>query len=238
MYNLTEISFSSPTSLADTNILLLWARLFEILQLGESTHICHSLTYFAEPDALKVFPYCHKWQDFLFSFCGWIIFYFKYTHINTAAHTCFYPFVHQWEVHIPPAWVSWAHMKEVPRGFCHCMEVLPLTCSLCWLLWGYLILSTFEWYYQFEQAQPLGFNVSTLWLLPWLELSLLTASGSSVCSNTSHLFLGRMPTPWLTWFQTISLSFGTSYTPATFFSHFNTSHWVTIWCPSYCQFNF
>lgn len=113
-------------------------------------------------------------------------------------------------------------MKEVAHGFCPRMEVLPLTGSFCWLLWGYLILSTSGWYYQFKQAQPLGFDVSTLWLLPWLELSLLTASGSSVCSNTFNLFLGRMPTPRLTWFQTTSLSFGTSYTPATFFNHFNT----------------
>ena len=34
------------------------------------------------------------------------------------------------------------------------------------------------------------------------------------------LFLGRMPTPRLTWFQNISLSFRTSHPRATFFSHF------------------
>ena len=42
---------------------------FFIFHIWLKSHgICLSLTYFTKHNTLKVQPYCHKWQDFIFSF--------------------------------------------------------------------------------------------------------------------------------------------------------------------------
>ena len=79
-------------------------------------------------------------------------------------------------------------MKENVHGFHSCMEVYLLLTSSMSLFWGHPILSISRWDSQFKPAQPLDFDVGALRQLPWLQLSLPSASGPSVCTGSTSNF--------------------------------------------------
>lgn len=90
---------------------------------------------------------------------------------------------------MPFTWGSWENMEEDIHDLCPLLEISLLADSFCWPLWRCHILNTSVFCgSHFKQAQPLNFDVGAFWQFPWLELSLWTVSGSSICWRSTSNF--------------------------------------------------